>query len=103
MIVALCFSVAFEAAAAGYPDYYPNTHRNTGSHIADLIGVAKPSLVIRNLTAPVIRFHPQATAAIQNTVLPSVSRTAHGALTSYPGALLRQASPPLSFLGSATA
>ena len=44
MIVALCFSVAFEAAAAGYPDYYPNTHRNTGSHIADLIGVAKTQL-----------------------------------------------------------
>ena len=44
MIIALCFSVAFEAAAAGYPDYYPNTHRNTGSHIADLIGVAKTQL-----------------------------------------------------------
>lgn len=44
MIVALCFSVAFEAVAAGYPDYYPNTHRNTGSHIADLIGVAKTQL-----------------------------------------------------------
>lgn len=44
MVIALCFSVAFEAAAAGYPDYYPNTHRNTGSHIADLIGVAKTQL-----------------------------------------------------------
>lgn len=44
MILALCFCFAFEAVAAGYPDYYPNTHRNTGSHIADLIGVAKTQL-----------------------------------------------------------
>ena len=44
MVIVLCFCVAFEAAAAGYPDYYPNTHRNTGSHIADLIGVAKTQL-----------------------------------------------------------
>lgn len=44
MIIALCFTVAFQASAAGYPDYYPNTHRNTGSHIADLIGVAKTQL-----------------------------------------------------------
>lgn len=44
MVIALCFCIAFEASAAGYPDYYPNTHRNTGSHIADLIGVAKTQL-----------------------------------------------------------
>ncbi len=43
-VIVLCFCVAFEAAAAGYPDYYPNTHRNTGSHIADLLGVAKTQL-----------------------------------------------------------
>lgn len=40
----LCFCVAFQAAAVTYPDYFPNTHRNTGSHIADLIGVAKTQL-----------------------------------------------------------
>lgn len=44
VVFALCFCVVFEASAAGYPDYYPNTHRNTGSHIADLIGVAKTQL-----------------------------------------------------------
>lgn len=44
LALTLCFLVAFEAAAAGYPDYFPNTHRNTGSHIADLIGVAKTQL-----------------------------------------------------------
>lgn len=43
-VIVLCFCVAFETAAAGYPDYYPNTHRNTGSHIADLLGVAKTQL-----------------------------------------------------------
>ncbi len=44
LTLALCFCVAFNAAAVKYPDYYPNTHRNTGSHIADLIGVAKTQL-----------------------------------------------------------
>lgn len=44
LALVLCFCVAFSAAAARYPDYYPNTHRNTGSHIADLIGVAKTQL-----------------------------------------------------------
>lgn len=42
MIAVLCS--CFVVQAVGYPDYYPNTHRNTGSHIADLIGVAKTQL-----------------------------------------------------------
>lgn len=44
LALVLCFCMAFGAAAVTYPDYYPNTHRNTGSHIADLIGVAKTQL-----------------------------------------------------------
>ena len=92
-VIVLCFCVAFEAAAAGYPDYYPNTHRNTGSHIADLLGVAKTQLGYTELQA--IRFRPQATAVTQNTVLPSASRTVHGVHTLSHGALRRQVSLPL--------
>ena len=44
LMAVMCFCLAFRVAGAGYPDYYPNTHRNTGSHIADLIGVAKTQL-----------------------------------------------------------
>ena len=40
--IALCFS--FATAAGAYADNFPNTHRNTGRHIADLIAVAKTQL-----------------------------------------------------------
>lgn len=42
LVAAICSCLVIQAV--GYPDYYPNTHRNTGSHIADLIGVAKTQL-----------------------------------------------------------
>lgn len=40
--IAMCLSLA--TAASAYVDNYPNTHRNTGHHIADLIAVARTQL-----------------------------------------------------------
>lgn len=42
LAVAMCFT--FAVAASAYVDTNPNTHRNTGHHIADLIGVARTQL-----------------------------------------------------------
>lgn len=42
LAAAMCLTLA--VTAFGYNDAYPNTHRNTGQHIADLIGVAKTQL-----------------------------------------------------------
>lgn len=42
LAVAMCFT--FVTVASAYVDTNPNTHRNTGHHIADLIGVARTQL-----------------------------------------------------------
>jgi len=42
LAIAMCFT--FAVVSSAYVDYYPNTHRNTGHHIADLIAVAKTQL-----------------------------------------------------------
>ena len=42
LAIAMCFT--FATVSSAYADGYPNTHRNTGHHIADLIAVAKTQL-----------------------------------------------------------
>lgn len=42
LAIAMCFT--FVTVASAYTDTNPNTHRNTGHHIADLIGVARTQL-----------------------------------------------------------
>lgn len=42
LAIAMCFT--FATISSAYVDGYPNTHRNTGHHIADLIAVAKTQL-----------------------------------------------------------
>ena len=43
--VALCVGVfAVQAGAVTYPDNYPNTHKNTGRNLEDLIAVAKTQI-----------------------------------------------------------
>ena len=44
LAIAMCFTFATVSSAYTYVDSYPNTHRNTGHHIADLIAVAKTQL-----------------------------------------------------------
>lgn len=44
VILAIAMCLSFATAATAYNDYYPNTHRNTGHHIADLIAVARTQL-----------------------------------------------------------
>jgi hypothetical protein len=43
MAVVMCFGIATITGAA-YTDSYPNTHRNTGQNIADLIAVARTQI-----------------------------------------------------------
>lgn len=44
IIIAAAMFLSFAAAASAYVDNYPNTHRNTGQHIADLIAVARTQI-----------------------------------------------------------
>ncbi|MBR3835761.1 MAG: CHAP domain-containing protein [Clostridia bacterium] len=44
LIMAVVMFVGMAVSAYGYNDNYPNTHRNTGQHIADLIAVARTQL-----------------------------------------------------------
>ena len=42
LVIVMCFGLA--TASFAYVDSFPNTHRNTGQHIADLIAVARTQL-----------------------------------------------------------
>lgn len=44
LFIAIAMCVSFATVASAYVDNYPNTHRNTGHHIADLIAVARTQL-----------------------------------------------------------
>ena len=45
LVFAMCFGMfALPASAAAYRDDFPNTHRNTGKNLADLIAVAKTQI-----------------------------------------------------------
>lgn len=44
LILAIAMCLSFATAASAYVDNFPNTHRNTGHHIADLIAVARTQL-----------------------------------------------------------
>lgn len=44
LVLAFAMCMTFAVVSSAYVDYCPNTHRNTGHHIADLIGVAKTQL-----------------------------------------------------------
>ncbi len=43
-ILAIAICLSFATAASAYVDSFPNTHRNTGRHTADLIAVARTQL-----------------------------------------------------------
>lgn len=94
-VIVLCFCVAFEAAAAGYPDYYPNTHRNTGSHIADLLGVAKTQLGYTELNSSGNPIPSTSDGGYTKYGASFGERTVHGVHTLSHGALRRQVSLPL--------
>ncbi len=49
LAVALLICLSFTLSAYAYVDNYPNTHRNTGRHIADLIAVAKTQIGYQEL------------------------------------------------------
>lgn len=44
LAVLICASFCVNSGAFSYVDYWPNTHRNTGQHTADIIGVARTQL-----------------------------------------------------------
>lgn len=45
MAIIMCFGfISFSAAAVTYRDDFPNTHKNTGKNLADLIAVAKTQI-----------------------------------------------------------
>ena len=44
LAVLICVSFCVNSTAVSYTDYWPNTHRNTGQHIADIIGVARTQI-----------------------------------------------------------
>lgn len=44
LLIAIAMCLSFATVATAYVDNYPNTHRNTGHHIADLIAVARTQL-----------------------------------------------------------
>ena len=44
LIVAIAMCLSLATAASAYVDNFPNTHRNTGHHIADLIAVARTQI-----------------------------------------------------------
>lgn len=44
LILTIVICLTFATVSSAYVDSYPNTHRNTGHHIADLIAVAKTQL-----------------------------------------------------------
>jgi len=44
LAILICVSFCTASGAAAYVDYWPNTHRNTGQHTADIIGVARTQL-----------------------------------------------------------
>ncbi len=49
LVLAMIMCVSFAVSAYAYIDNYPNTHRNTGQHIADLIAVARTQMGYKEL------------------------------------------------------